>query len=42
MQEKISHSQTDSIIYKLVNNKALSDEEKEIIDKIIENKDYKN
>ncbi len=42
MQEKISHSKTESIIYKLVRGKMLNNKEKEIIDRIIENKDYKN
>ena len=42
MQEKIAHLETESIIYKLVRNKDLDDKEKEIINKIIENKDYKN
>jgi len=44
MTEKILKnyiSKTDSIIYKLARNKNLNNEEENIIDKIIENKDYK-
>jgi hypothetical protein len=40
MQEKIHNPKTESIIYKLVRDKDLSDEERELIDKIIEDKDY--
>jgi len=39
MQEKISHSKTESIIYKLTRDKSLNKEEEGIIDEIIENKD---
>ena len=42
MLKKTPLSKTESIIYKLVRDKGLSDEEKEIIEKIVENKDYKN
>lgn len=42
MLKKTFPLKTESIIYKLVRNKDLDDKEKEIIDKIIENKDYKN
>lgn len=40
MQEKISISIAKSIIYKLVREKELCEQEKKIIDKIIEEKDY--
>ncbi len=42
MLEKTPLSKTELIIYKLTRDKGLSDEEKEIIEKIVENKDYKN
>ncbi len=40
MQEKISCSKAELIIYKLVMNEDLNDEEGDIIDKIVEDKDY--
>jgi len=42
MLKKIIPLETESIIYKLVRNKELDNGEKEIIDKIVENEDYKN
>ena len=41
MQGEISHSKTESIIYKLVRDKSLDNHDVTIIDEIIENKDYK-
>ena len=41
MQEKISHSKIELIIYKLTRDKSLNNNDVNIIDKIIENKDYK-
>ena len=42
MLKKIVPSKTESIIYKLVRDKKLNNKEKEMINKIIENKDYQN